>query len=132
MIRRPTLVAASLALAGCATSPPPTAADQQARLAEALSGRVAGQAVKCLPPNRSAGVDAIGATLLFRDGGRLWLNRSRGGGCEALNAPHYTLVTRSFGSGRLCSGDIAQVVDLTSGAFAGSCALGDFVPYTRT
>lgn len=131
MTRRSIPLAVSLALIGCSTTPPPAAADQQARLAEALSGRVAGEAVACLPHNRSGGVEAIGGTLLFRDGSRVWLNRSQGSGCAALEASHYALVTRSFGSSRLCSGDLAQVIDPTTGVFAGSCALGDFVPYTR-
>ena len=39
------------------------------------------------------------------------------------------LVTRTSGTG-LCSGDIARVVDVSNGITVGSCALGEFVPYT--
>jgi hypothetical protein len=34
-------------------------------------------------------------------------------------------------SGQLCRGDIAFVVDLTSGTQYGGCGLGDFTPYDR-
>jgi hypothetical protein len=38
-------------------------------------------------------------------------------------------VTRSSGSG-LCRGDIARVADVSTGMIVGSCAVGDFIPYT--
>ena len=50
------------------------------------------------------------------------------GGCR--NAEHNTLVTRRIGS-RLCSGEIAEVTDLSTGVHYDSCAFGRFVPYTK-
>ena len=70
-------------------------------------------------------------TVVFRDSARrVYRNDFRGGSCSNLGGGHYALLTKSSGSG-LCSGDIAQVVDLSSGITFGSCVLGDFVPYTN-
>jgi hypothetical protein len=61
----------------------------------------------------------------------IYANATRGG-CEDAADDRYTLVTKSFGSGSLCSGTFAQVVDLTSsGSVRGACVLGDFTPYRR-
>ena len=70
-------------------------------------------------------------TLAFRNvGGNVYVNNVRGG-CSGLGSGFYTLVTRSHGTG-LCSGDIGQVMDVSTGHFAGTCVLGDFTPYRRT
>ena len=50
--------------------------------------------------------------------------------CDNLDQPGFALVTRTPGSG-MCSGDIATVVQTTSGMTAGSCVIGTFTPYTR-
>ena len=68
-------------------------------------------------------------TILFADGRTTWRNDPPGG-CSNLGRPGYTMVTRLFGA-QYCRGDIVHVVDSSSGMFAGSCALGDFVPYVR-
>jgi hypothetical protein len=44
---------------------------------------------------------------------------------------HYAIVTRQFGGGGLCSGEIAEVVDPTTGISISSCSFGEFVPYRR-
>lgn len=121
--------------AGCtATAADVQAADTRAvraqtELAEAIRGRVAGPPVACvnlrdLRGNRSAGEQAI----IFDGPSRrtIYVNRPPAG-CPDLNF-NRTLTTRTT-STRLCRGDIATVVDLTSGAFYGSCGLGDFTPY---
>jgi len=38
------------------------------------------------------------------------------------------LVTKNFGP-QLCRGDLATVVDNSSGMSVGACSLGDFIPY---
>lgn len=69
-------------------------------------------------------------TILFRDGpNRVWRNDVVGP-CNGLGRPGTALVTRQFGSGTLCRGEIAQIVDTSAGFTIGSCSLGDFVPYT--
>ena len=67
--------------------------------------------------------------MLFRDGPRRVYRNELLGNCSGVGDQNYALVTNSY-SGRLCRGDIAKVVDLQSGMMVGSCAIGDFVPYT--
>ena len=131
------LLLTAAALAGCTTQPSATteaaeAAEAQAKLAAATAGKVAGAPITCLPPSvRSRNMVVIDeSTIAFEDGrNRTYVNHLRGG-CDNLHPGFNTLVVRSGGSGT-CSGDIAEVADLRTGASYGSCALGDFVPYTR-
>ena len=123
------------ALVACTT----TAAQQQSmRSAQSqqqydqlLAGKVAGAPLSCLPGFRSQDMVVIDErTVAFRDGSsRVYVNHMQGG-CSNLGGP-YALVTRTFGGGQLCRGDIGQVVDLTNHFTVGSCVFGDFVPYVR-
>lgn len=127
----PILVAAAT-LAGCMTQPPaPTrTAEGQAKLQRLIAGKVAKAPVTCLSSLRTRNSTTIdNSTIAFRTGQTVYVNHLRGA-CSQLDSNFYTLVTRSSGSG-LCSGDIADVTDLRSGMIVGSCALGEFVPYTR-
>jgi hypothetical protein len=125
------LLAAAAILAGCSTSPePPRTARAEQELSRALEGKVAQRPVSCLQTYRSGDMTVIDdGTILFRQGRTIYRNDLNGGSCNQLGRGHYTLVTKQYGSG-LCRGDIAQVVDLTSGVTVGSCSMGDFVPYT--
>ena len=93
-------------------------------------GKTPGKPVGCLPSWRSNDMVVIDDnTVVFRDTARrVYRNDFRGGACSQLGNGFYTLVTKSTGSG-LCSGDLAQVVDVKSGFTVGSCVIGDFVPY---
>lgn len=131
------LLAAALVtatLAGCAVS----TAQQGQRSPRAqqtldryLTGRAAGAPQSCLPRYRADDMIVVDdRTILFRDGSnRVWRN-DPAGGCRGLGRPGTALVTRSFGGTGLCRGEIATVVDTASGFTVGSCALGDFVPFT--
>lgn len=125
------MFAASVAgLCACATASEPVqrAAEAQQRYDSLLAGKVAGEPVRCLPLFRSQDMVAIDEnTVLFRDGRTIYVNRPLGS-CYGLGRSNRALVTRSFTS-NLCRGDIARVVDPTTGVHSGSCALGDFVPY---
>jgi hypothetical protein len=69
-------------------------------------------------------------TILYRDGAnRVWRNEVAGP-CSGLGRPGTALVTRQFGGSGPCRGEIVQIVDTASGFNTGSCAFGDFVPYT--
>ena len=120
-------------LAGCTMAERPSMAEADPRgdraLAQSLAGRTAGPPQSCINlatsrSNRSFSRDAI----LFGEGSRIYVNRPRDG-CDILREGR-TLVTRTTTS-QLCSGDIVQVTDLTSGVTYGACALGEFVPYVR-
>lgn len=117
------------AASACSTAPPVARSPEaQAHLNRMLAGRVPGPPVICLPAYRRNDMITIDEnTLLFRSGGTVYRNDLRGG-CAGLSG-NYALITRSSGSG-LCSGDIAEVADLSTGTSFGSCVLGDFVPYT--
>lgn len=128
------LVAALTAtgLAACAGQPMEADRDPrgEARLAQALAGKVADRPVSCLPRYGTTQMEVIDRdTLLYRDGRTSYVQRTNGH-CYP-NGPRggYYLVTRQYGSSGLCRGDIAQVVDSTSGSFAGSCSFNDFIPY---
>jgi hypothetical protein len=124
------LLAAGATLAGCSTAPEVRTPQAELELSKALEGKVAQRPVSCLQTYRTGDMTVIDdGTILFRQGRTVYRNDLNGGSCNQLGRGHYTLVTRQYGSG-LCRGDIAQVVDLTSGATVGSCSMGDFVPYT--
>jgi hypothetical protein len=120
------------ALASCTTAPPqPTRTAQgQADYELLLAGKVAGNPISCLPSYRADDMIRIDdQTIAFRDGSsRVYVAHMRGA-CSNLTSGNNALVTKSFGSG-LCSGDIARVVD-TNHITVGSCAFGDFIPYTK-
>lgn len=124
-------IAAVAALCACqtaATEPEQRSARAQKTYDGMLAGKVAGQPVRCLPTFRSNDLVAIDeSTILFRDGRTVYVNQPLGS-CYGLGRFNNTLVTKTLG-GNLCRGDLARVVDLTTGVNAGSCALGDFVPY---
>jgi hypothetical protein len=121
------LVAAAI-LAGCSTAPEQRSARAQADLDQALAGRVAQAPVNCLPRFSSDNLIVVDdGTLLFREGRTLYRNDFNGGSCSGLRSGH-TLVTNQ--QGRLCRGDIAQVVNLQTGSMVGSCIIGEFTPYT--
>lgn len=125
----PLLIAAA-ALTGCMTQPqPPTrSAEGQAEFLKLTAGKVAGQPVTCLPSyQRNDMVTIDDGTVAFRNGRTVYVNKLLGE-CSGLDSGFYTLVTTSSGSG-LCRGDIARVTDIRTGMMAGSCAIGDFVPY---
>jgi len=128
------LLFVATAVTGCATQPPTATqmAESQAKLQQLTAGKVAGPAISCLPPSvRSRNLEVIDdRTFAYVDSSsRLYVNHVRGE-CSNLASGFYTLVIRSSGSGT-CSGDIADVADVRTGMTAGSCALGEFVPYTR-
>lgn len=125
--------AGAIALLGSAsaeqTSRSPKA---QQELAKALAGRVAGEPVNCINDFRSQVRMTVidDYTLLFRDGGVVYLQNPPGG-CANISNSTNALTTRRSSTNQLCAGDINQVVQPSSGIFRGSCAFGRFVPYRK-
>jgi hypothetical protein len=125
------LLLVTAAVAGCTTAPPaPTRTAQgQAEFQRLTAGKVAGSPITCLPSyNADDMVKIDDSTVAFKQGRRVYVNHLIGE-CNGLSSGFYTLVTKSSGSG-LCRGDIARVADVRSGITVGSCAIGDFVPYS--
>ena len=127
-----TIALIASALAACTTAPEPMSrsAEAEAHLSKLLAGKTAGRPVNCLSTFRSGNMVVIDDnTVVFRDSARrVYRNDFNGGTCNRLGTGSYALVTKST-STSLCSGDIAQVVDVANGFTVGSCVLGDFVPY---
>lgn len=135
-MRTPVLIG-FLVLAACT----PTAAEQRATsdrdaasaraLDQALAGLTPGQPQTCLSEvdRRNAGSSKIGSTLIYRASrDRIYRNDMNGGCVGGGSDP---IIVTSTPTGQLCRGDIARLVDRTSRITTGSCAFGDFVPYTR-
>ena len=126
------IIVAALALTGCMTQPQPASrsAEAQAEYQKLTADRIPGQPMSCLPSYRAGNMVPIDdSTVVFKDGSRVYVNHLIGA-CSNLKSGFYTLVTRSNGMG-LCRGDIAHVADVSTGMIAGSCAIGDWVPYSR-
>lgn len=103
----------------------------QRELADALAGRVAGKAERCIPNFRGNEVQIIDDwTILYREGRTIYVQNPQGG-CRGLENRGYTLVTRQVGVNQFCEGDINQLVDLRTGSFGGTCVFGPFVPYRK-
>ena len=119
-----------IGLCACATASEPVqrSAKAQATYDRMLAGKAPGKAEKCLPTYRSNDMTIIDDnTILFRDGRTVYVNHPLGG-CNNLHQSGRALVTKNFGP-QLCRGDLATVVDNSSGMSVGACSLGDFVPY---
>lgn len=105
-------------------------ARDQATLDKALAGKVAGKPQSCIPLIQIRDTTYIGSTtILYRVSSNLVYRNDPAGGCPGLRAGS-GLITRTS-TGQLCSGDIAQVRDFSANFSAGSCALGEFVPYRK-
>lgn len=126
------VLAAALLAAGCAMEEEalemsPT---EEARLAEALEGRVRGEPQDCVPMRAVRGNRSIGdSAILFEGvGDTVWVNRPAGG-CPSLDFGRSLLITTTMT--QLCRGEIVSVIDPVSGTSFGGCGLGEFVPYRR-
>jgi hypothetical protein len=129
---------AALGLIGSAVmaaSPTKSESEREAKqaivLEKALAGRVAGKPQGCITLSRITRSQTISENaIIYRESNnKLYVNNPRGG-CTGLREGR-ALITR-IPTDRLCSGDIARVVDLTVGFEGPSCVLGEFTPYTKT
>ena len=122
------LASATAALAPAqAKSPDPGKGERQ--LAQALEGRVAGEAVDCIDLQRIRSSRIINRTAIVYDAGRtLYVNRPRAGASALRDWD--VMVTRPFGS-RLCRVDVVHMYSPGSHMPGGVVFLGDFVPYKR-
>lgn len=105
---------------------------EQAEFDKLIKDRTAGEPVSCISRADQNRLTIIGDKyLVYRRSSNpetIYVNEPYGG-CR--NAERNTLVTRKSTS-QLCRGEIAQIRDMTSGMFVGSCGFSSFVPYTKT
>ena len=123
----PLFAAALVSAAAPAMSAP--RADQEAKLARALEGRVAGEPVDCINMRNIRSSQIIDRTAIIYDAGStVYVNRPRSGR-ESLDQWD-TLVTKLHSS-QLCSIDVVSLYDPSSQMQSGFVFLGEFVPYRK-
>jgi len=116
---------AAAVLAGCAARPAP--AD---RMNELLSGRIAGEPVKCLQLREIRSTQVIDRTAIVYTtlGGTLYVNQPKAG--AAFLRSDAILVTDTHSS-QLCDIDVVKLMDPGSRMITGSVGLDLFVPYSK-
>ena len=64
------------------------------------------------------------------DGGTIYVNQTTGG-CQNAGRSGYIYVSELRGTTEQCRGDIGKVITSSGAFYAGSCGLGEFVPYSK-
>jgi hypothetical protein len=122
----------AMLLAAVAIATPAVAAHRDSpnvQLQKALNGRVAGKPVNCISLLNADSAEIIGGkAIIYRQGGRLYVNKPRSGAASLRDDD--ILVTRTFGSD-LCNIDMVQLTDRSTRTPRGFVSLGKFVPYTK-
>lgn len=132
-MRSASILLIAAALGSCTTyAPEPVrpAASQQT-IAWLLGGKVAQPTQNCVHGYSSMDMTVLDTqTIAFRDGGYRTYVAHLSPGCGQL-ASGGVLVTKSYGSSELCTGDIAQVMEGAGRMMIGSCSIGPITPYVR-
>lgn len=104
---------------------------QQAKLDQRLEGRTAGEARSCINYNDQREMTVISDDILIfgsrRNAKTIYVNKPYGG---CYNADR-NILSYSRPTSALCKGEIVDLIDNTIGMSVGSCAFGEFVPYTK-
>lgn len=104
---------------------------QQAKLDKRLEGRTAGEAKSCINRNDQRNMTVISDDILIfsssRNAKTIYVNKPLGG-CSGADR---NILSYKRWSSSLCRGEIVQLLDNATGMTMGSCAFGDFVPYTK-
>ena len=125
----------TIAAAGAALALGSTAAQAQsrqeraeARLAELIEDRVAGEAQSCVTPFRSNDIQVIPYVGIVYDAGdTVYVARAKRP--ERLRSSDVPVIER-FGS-QLCATDVIRTIDRYAGFTTGALFLEDWVPYTK-
>ncbi|AKM11693.1 hypothetical protein AB433_09105 [Croceicoccus naphthovorans] len=116
---------AVVALSGCATSTIGASAERgEARLAEMLAGRTAGEPQSCISAFADNRLTVIDETaVVYNAGDTIYVARPD----NSLDTQDVLVIERT--GGQLCKQDFVRTVDRTLGFTTGVVFLGDFVPY---
>jgi hypothetical protein len=134
------IVFAAVVAAACAHGERPETAtrtqaqatENEAKLAAALGGMVAGPAQDCVFERDLGSNEAYGGRAILFHGPTddvVYVNRPPAG-CPGLDSGR-ALKLRTPAA-RLCRGDVVTVFEPVSGTALGGCSLGQFTPYRRT
>lgn len=131
----PILILPVLALGACATDSAETAYAERVKaadeeVAEKLVGYSPAGTRNCLPSRFNSSLQIHDNREVLVRQGRSYFRQTLGKGCRNASDFHTTLVTEST-TGTMCNGDIARVVDASTGMFSGSCALDRWTEYRR-
>ena len=123
------LAGAALAVSGVSAASAETLAERgEARLAEMLQGRVAGEPVSCITPNRSRNLQVIEHVgVVYDDGDTIYVARPT----DPRQLGRMDTVVIDRFSNQLCRYDVRRTVDRYQGHITGPVFLQDFVPYTK-
>ncbi len=133
-MRGTSLLLIGAALGSCSVAPEPVVRTPTALIAydKLIAGKVAGPPVSCLPNYNANDMSIIDSqTVAFRVGGSTTYIMHLSPGCNGLGSGNAALLTKQFGAGGLCHGDIAQTFDTFNRMTVGSCVIGDIIPFTR-
>lgn len=104
---------------------------EQTKLDKRLDGRTAGKPKSCISAHDQRQMTVISDDILIfgsrRNAKTIYVNKPYRG-CR--NADRNILSYRRTTSS-LCRGEIVDLIDNSSGMSMGSCAFGEFVPYTK-
>lgn len=120
--------AATFALSGTAVSAQTLQERGEARLAEMLEGRVAGEPQSCISAfrgNRVKVIEKVG--LVYESGDTIYVARVSN---PNMLDRHEIPVIERFGS-QLCRTDVIRTIDRNSGFITGALFLENFVPFTQ-
>ena len=125
------IAAVVLMFAGAAahSADKPTRAEKnEARLAELIKDRTAGEPVGCIPEFQSSRLEVIeGVALVYGSGKTLYV--AKPDRPDTVQWDDIMIVKRT--GGQLCNTDIVRTVDRTSGFTTGVVFLNKFVPYSK-
>jgi hypothetical protein len=126
----PTLLLGAALVAGTpALARVDRAAAGAAKLDKALTGRIAGEPVRCINLRDIRSSTVFDRTaILYEVGGKLYLNRPTSG-ASSLDDDDI-LLTNTVGS-QLCNLDMVRMIDRGANFPRGFVSLGKFVPYTK-
>ncbi|GGD48021.1 hypothetical protein [Croceicoccus pelagius] len=118
---------AVIALSGCATTTMGASVERgEARLAEMLAGRTAGEPQSCISAYASSRLKVIDETAVVYDAGDT-IYVARPDNPRSLDTKDVLVIERT--GGQLCKQDVVRTVDRTLGFNTGVVFLSDFVPY---
>jgi hypothetical protein len=130
-ISRLIIAATVLAFAGATaySADKPTRTEKsEARLAELLKGRTAGEPVACIPEFQSSRLEVLeGVAMVYGIGKTIYV--AKPDRLESTQWDDIMVVKRT--GGQLCNTDIVRTVDRTSGFTTGVVFMSKFVPYTK-
>lgn len=119
---------ATLALGATAAQAETRQERNEARLAEMIEGRVAGEPQMCVTAFRSNDIEVIPYVGIVYDAGDT-IYVARASRPNQLRSSDVPIIER-HGS-QLCRNDVMRTVDRHSGFTTGALFLEDFVPYTK-